>query len=285
MPVNDNDEEKLILYLLGGFLSEDDQSRIEQRYIHSDAYSDELQRLEDRLIGDYLHDKLPERHRLLFEKNFLASERRRKRMEIQRGMEVFFSKNREAERLGAPDPVALNPTLAVSGHRVWAFQAIATAILLGAFLGVAVLSWRQHTELADLRLARSRPPGVEASAASSPREFSLSSGLQRSAAGVNRIALAPGELVAVLRLKLDSAPRRFRRYEATFETAEGKPIWTQYQIEPLVDGGDEYLKVIVPAAVLPRGEYVVAVAGITDSGSRETLPSFVFLSETSISQQ
>ena len=76
-------------YLLGE-LSDEERSAVEERMFPDDAFFDLIQFHEDALIDSYLRGELPGQRRTHFEEHFLASPRRRQRLEVARALESHF---------------------------------------------------------------------------------------------------------------------------------------------------------------------------------------------------
>src|SRR4051812_3826365 len=73
--------ELITSYLLGE-LSEDERSRLEERYFADAELSHEVQAVRDELVDAYVRGRLPQRERERFETYFMASPRRRERVEF-----------------------------------------------------------------------------------------------------------------------------------------------------------------------------------------------------------
>jgi hypothetical protein len=98
-------ERRLIQYLLGE-LSEEEQTRLEERFFTDDEYFNHLLVVEDDLIDDYVHDELSQQQRARFESYFLASPQRRQRVEFARALMRTASEAAVAE---SPSLVTTHP--------------------------------------------------------------------------------------------------------------------------------------------------------------------------------
>jgi hypothetical protein len=78
-------DDLLVRYLLGR-LSEDEQSRVEKRFINDGEYYEQLLLTEDELRCAYATGSLPPAERELFEKRFLIFPDERERVELARAM-------------------------------------------------------------------------------------------------------------------------------------------------------------------------------------------------------
>ena len=84
------EDQSIIGYLLGT-ASELEQSHLETRYFREPHFYELLLALEEELICDYLHGKLPPAERLQFERYFLSTPRRRRKYESTRKLLAFIA--------------------------------------------------------------------------------------------------------------------------------------------------------------------------------------------------
>ncbi len=144
------DEKQMASYLLGQ-LSDEEAARLEDRGLADHDFFEHLLVVENRLIEAYLTDRLPSPERVQFEASFLASPKRRERVEMTRVLLDSFAK-----------PVVI-PTATEGGNwwdRLKAFfqfntftvgLATAAALLLFAFAGWSWWEARQvRQEFAQL---------------------------------------------------------------------------------------------------------------------------------------
>jgi hypothetical protein len=277
VPLKDDEQRQIRQYLLGE-TSGPDRDTIEQRFILNDRYFDDVQALEDRLIADFLADRLPGHERQLFEQNFLASPRRRRKVETQRGMRDFLSEARSpgpevvagpahiAEQAAAPIPVP-------PGHK-FTWLAAAAAFLLSIGLGVHSVSLR--TEITSLRdqLAR-RPAATAAEAPEQTMAIVLDPGIERGGSTPNTLTLPPQVGLIHLRLRLTSS-NSYASYAADLELPDGTLLLRQYRLKPQTTGAAALLDLLIPSSLIPSGDYVVTLAGVTASGKFDPKPSYVF---------
>ena len=275
MPLTDDDERLIIRYLLGDQMPERQLERIEESFIHNDLYFDELQRLEDRLIADALAGHLPAQEAALFDQNFLASPRRRRAFEVQRGMRDFLLSARTGLE-GSSSPAALErrrPVFAGAypGLRLaWGSAALAGVLCVG--LGVSFL--RQRSEVAALR-AQLESAGASPAELSVQRPlaaFLLLPGAQRGEQAGNRISPSPD--ASLVRLRLQTSRPLYPAYTATLELPDGSALWRQFRLQANAAG--PFVELGIPVSLLPAGDYVITLTGTTDSGRQEKLPSYVF---------
>src|SRR5438093_12067908 len=83
-------EEKIRQYLLGE-LTDDEQTRLEERLLRDDDFLKQIQIAEDELTDDYLHGALSNREQERFEKHFLSAPERRKKLKFSSAFKKYIS--------------------------------------------------------------------------------------------------------------------------------------------------------------------------------------------------
>jgi hypothetical protein len=94
----DLNTDKLITRYLLGDLPEEQQIEIEDRAFSDQEFLAGITAVENDLIDDYVREQMPESDRRRFEKRFLASESRRKRVEFARALTHVMAETRVTER-------------------------------------------------------------------------------------------------------------------------------------------------------------------------------------------
>jgi hypothetical protein len=152
MVANHNSEKLIARYLLGE-LSEEQQVEIEDRAFADKDYLATITAVENDLIDEYVRRELSERERQQFEKRFLASAERRKRVEFARALANLATEAPAAERVSrpvAPSAASWRVSLEafVSGLNPVARFAFAAAMLVllvgGAWLFTETLRLRSQ---------------------------------------------------------------------------------------------------------------------------------------------
>ncbi|MBI2838602.1 MAG: hypothetical protein HYX75_09820 [Acidobacteria bacterium] len=96
------EEDKLIVGYLLGDLSPEGKEQIELRCITDDEFFERILVIEDELIDDYARVELPPVEHDLFERNFLTSPERRRKVEIAKGLVEWACRSRGLAAPGAP---------------------------------------------------------------------------------------------------------------------------------------------------------------------------------------
>jgi tetratricopeptide (TPR) repeat protein len=104
--------------------------------------------------------------------------------------------------------------------------------------------------------------------------LSLSPGLDRTGAKVRRVTIPAHAQVLLLQLKLQGI--HYRHYRAQVETVEGEVIWTAGDLAPRPAGNDRHkaIALALPVTLITHSEYLVKVAGITQSGGSESVATY-----------
>lgn len=91
-----NNHELIVQYLLGE-MSEQEKMLLEEQYFGDDDFFEQLLLVEGELIDAYVRDELHGRERVRFESHFLASPRRRQRVETARALVEYATESSVAE--------------------------------------------------------------------------------------------------------------------------------------------------------------------------------------------
>lgn len=95
----------------------------------------------------------------------------------------------------------------------------------------------------------------------------LSPGLVRGGGEIERVIL-PAEL-SLVRLLLDLGIDDYPTYRAALLDADGGELWTQAKLEAESLRGRVAVAVTLPASLLPAGDYVIRLSGVTSGGDSE----------------
>jgi anti-sigma factor RsiW len=155
------DDQVMIRYLLGG-LSEDEQTRLEERFFADDDYFEQLLAVESELIDAYVRGELSGHEREQFETFFLASPRRRERVEFAKALMKRVSRMPEvgapARMMMAAEPMSWRPALVAFLHALspagrWALAA-AMVIVIGGGVWLVVQTIQRQTQFEQLQAER-----------------------------------------------------------------------------------------------------------------------------------
>ncbi len=256
----------LVEYLLGGLPPEERAEKEEHLFI-DDELNEELQATADDLIHAYLTDTLSQGDRARFEGHFLASPRRRQRLEFMRSL------------LAAVDRVSVGTS---GGRRdtryVWRRWMLpaAAALIFAAALAVFLKSSQQEGR----RAAVSPGPAFSPSLSPRPEETPVPDRSRVSEVSLTRLALGSAKPAGVVvtpgtrLVRLEVAVTEDRpSYDAVLRTAVGTEVWRAEGLVPSKAG--EPLAVEVPARILVSGSYTLMIEGETLRGEPRPAPQRV----------
>ncbi len=253
--------------LIGRFLlgtaSEEERRQVEARLFAEDEFLAELQDREDGLVDDYAHGRLAGDAHAAFERRFLASADGRAR--------VAFA--RAAARVRP-----------ASSSRRWApawlpVAAAAVFALTAGVLGVrslrvederraerAAAAEREQALARQLDDARRPTPRAEVAPA-----LVLRAQGTRAEGETQEVARPSSVQALVVAVPLPAGPR-LARYQVVLRTAEGALAWEGAGLQP--DGST--VRVTIPAAALPPGDYILTLSGRPRTGPAAELSDHYF---------
>ncbi len=169
------DEKQMERYLLG-LLPEDKASGLEERGLADYGFFERLLVVENRLIDDYLAGQLSPPDRAQFEQHFLASPKRRERVDFARTFLRSMSQSSAVAAESVPGTIAVVAEEISWRERLRSFfsfnnlgfgLAAAAAVLLAVFAGWSFLETRRvREELAQIKRERAelqqREQGLQA---------------------------------------------------------------------------------------------------------------------------
>lgn len=225
--------------------------------------------VEDELIEEYLDGDGSVLERERFEEHFLTSPERGHRLSFARTLKGRAAAIAVQPLVNAsPEPAvgrrpaergpswleALTGWLRPSGWPpAWA--------AVGAVLAVSLAA---NVWLSTRRLVTPETgPTVE-----------LAAGLLRAEGTLPRVAIPPH--VAGVRLLLELPGDDYPRYRAALLDEEGNELWVAPRLQAETTSGRTSIALVVPAALLPRGDYRLTISGVKPSGEQEPLSSSPF---------
>ncbi len=302
-------------YLLGE-LKPEDQQRLEQRLMIDTAVFEELQRAEDELIDDYLRGALSGRERERFETFFLLAPERLQKLSFAKTLKRYVADHPTKEsRWVAWWETWLafwrsqNPVLR------WSLAtAILMIIAGGSWTSIRVSRLQKALEQAGARDVRKQLMEMQTRnselAAALQREQSQRGSLEQQVANLKTgekpghpsplpsqlqpallsFALTPGLLrdmgssqkinislgTSLVQLELNMVAEVYPRYRAVLQTVDGDEIWTLIWPKTESTGQGHPLRLILPAKLLTRGDYILKLSGMTTSGDFEDIGNYSF---------
>lgn len=303
--IQHHEEETAIRSYLLGLASPEERKRVEERLLADSHYFNELERVEECLTDEYVRGEMQGIEREQFDRHFLKSVEHREGLEFAGLLERHFSEPYVALRPSHPpasrwrkamEIVFASAALALIVAIVLLFRQVsnlhagaarleqqrvaadARAQSLAAQLaeqGHLMATLKQDLAAQEKVLA-AMPMDHTAglSGTSDIAVLSLSPGLDRTGVKVRRVTI-PAQ-AQILRLELIQEGVRYRRYRAQVETVEGDVIWTAGGLtpRPARDHRRRTISLLLPVALITHSEYLIKVAGITQSGGSENLGTY-----------
>ena len=266
-----------------GELGEDGRQAIEQRLLAQPDFLDEVLIAEVELIDSYVNGSLAGRESESFERNFLLTPERRRKLKFARALKKYADEAEpaaaDAADLPAPTPPRRWPFGFLQSRPAFAYAAAASLLLcaaLGVWYLLVVLPQQQRraallSELAELN----RPAaGGGAEAPSAAAVFTLSAGLVREGGGLSKVTVGPG--VRVVRLRLSVADDEFESYQGVLQAeGEEEPV----RVGGLGASGEAGGRVVVlnlPSDLLAEGDQRLRLSGVTETGAVEPVATYAF---------
>ncbi len=283
-----------------GRLAEEPRLALEERLVSEPEVLEALGVVEDELTEEYLERSLLADERRDFEQSFLSSPERQRLLGFFDALKTRASK--PPAPMPAPRPLPSRWSLPSRWQPVWALAAsllLALSLSLNLWQGLRLESAPSaapppRPESSPALAARAAEPSVRTVAAplaptqttfepprtafdttQAPRvpTFTLAAGLTRGSGSLARVAVPAGATGIRLRLELPQA--EYGQYRATLRDAEGDELWTAAKLRPAQGPGRAVL-LMLPAEVLPRGDYQLQLAGVRENGELEPLASYAF---------
>jgi hypothetical protein len=286
----DTEQQKSIMQYLLGQARPEDVSSLEERLVTESEFYDELLMAEDELIDQYLSGDLSESERNSFERHFLLTPERQRKMRFGK---VFNKYVTTADSLPDEDPVTedvpeeardvpkpppkpgydtflpsqtLPPTpwnaRFLPGQNPILSYSLAAALVL--IVGtVSWLAWKNWREAAP------RDPGKVYAVTLTPGLTTRSEGDD-----IKRISIPPD--LGTLRLRLQLTGDDYPSYRATLVRDGQSKVWTGDHLPALNDAGTKLISADIPARYLTPGDYQIKLAGQPATGSLEDVASYRF---------
>ena len=243
-----NDQTTVREYLLG-HLTDVEEEQIEQRLMVEDDLFEELEISKGELIEEYRAGELTAQEKEWFEQHFLSS------AQGGQSFTLAVALGRMKSPRAAQQPQPVRPTLlerltALFKQPRWAIAAI-TPVLVAVIVAVVLIS---------------RPAGQTfVGPALTNNVINRESGPLPT-----KLTLPANTAQLKLRLMLPQPATGTARYEAKLDNrTEEKQI-------NVVESDADSVTVLIPADLLPQGEYSVVLSRINSDGSSQTIPGYYF---------
>jgi hypothetical protein len=248
-------------YLLGK-ISQDGLSPLEERLLSDNDFYQELSIVEEELIDDYLNGTFSESERESFEKHFLITAERQRKLRFARALKKYV--NDENPGLVRPSGNTVQ-VVRQERKRFLGFgnPLLSYALAAAAVVVVAVAVW--------LVLTNNR---ATSNSGDSLLTAVLTPGQVRESGQSNRITVSSG--TKTVRLQLILAGKDYERYRAALSGDDGSEIWKADELGITNDNGRLMVQADVPGAVLHAGDYKIKVSGKRQDSGIEDVAEYRF---------
>ena len=247
MVLGNSDQTTVREYLLG-HLNDVQQEQIEQRLMVEDDLFEELEISKGELIEEYRAGELAAQEKEWFERHFLASSEGRERYTL--AVALGQIEPQPATQQQPVRPTFLERLISLFKQPRWAIATV-TPVLAVVIVAVVLLS---------------RPAGQTIVGPA------LTNNVINRGSGPlpTRVTLPANTAQLKLRLMLPQPVTPDARYEAKLDNrTEEKPI-------KVVEVDSDSVTVLIPAELLPRGEYSLRLLRVNTDGSSQTIPGYYF---------
>lgn len=263
------DEQRIFRNYLLHELEEEEQDRLEERFLTDKEFGRLLAIEEADLIDDFVAGNLSESESERFRKHFLTTPARLEKLKFAMALDMYVAREPPAKA----EPDAIEKVLAFFRARPLeaAFSVLGAVLILGAGLFLLL----RLTDFGALRgddlrqeLVRvNREGGADSVPLSELRRgsastpvLSLRTDSDRGDAGPETVELTSG--VKLIRLLLEVSPASYDHFRAVLQTATGDDIATVENLKARDEDGARFVVVNVPAGFFSRGEFQVRLFGV-----------------------
>ena len=237
MTANPDVDDVLRRYLLGNVTPEVREG-VEARLFSDDAiFWEHLCLVEDELIDDYVGRDLDGKDLENFERCFLSTEERRRKLQFAQALKVHLQRH-ESNR----------------GSSVWS----------GLRRQILAPAWAVATAAVLLLVAVPGAVWQFASSRAQRDEVSvwLAAGLVRGASGeMKRVQIPAG--CKLVRFHIESDGTEYKSYRASFSQVAGDEIWSQANLNAGTIDGKVAVTVTLPSDLLAAGDYYLRLQGVS----------------------
>ncbi len=285
---------RIMRYLLGE-LSEEEQSLLEEEYFADPTFFQEVRARRDDLIDAYLRGELPADERARFETYFMATPRRRERVEFARTLMKTVDQAQASATLTPARQVPIRRWKSLLTPLIpYPRPIIALGVLVIIFIGGWLLlrSQRVRDSVEEAKRATQsqnqnrsrdvvetpvaspnetnqpeiagRPPATPQTPSRGPEPkvaiFALTTGLVRDSAETKILAIPRN--VDLVQLNLEVEREDYQSYRAALRTPEGAEIWSK-QIKSRPTKLNRTVVLRLPVSLFKNADYILTLSGLT----------------------
>ena len=247
--MGEHDHEITRRYLLGQ-LTDDEEQKLEERLLVEDDFLQEVELTKDELAQEYAGGELTTKERQWLQKNFLASPEGKQKHEFAKTFDNYVKNHRAQHQKSTSLIERLRNLLSQPKFRTAASTAIVLVIAIGVYRQIQRVPTPQS--IASLTVTSS-----QGTRSTGPVSGLQSVKLREDALKLTLMlpqAVSPGSAFRVEVLSDDNVTRTF---EASAQDTQS-------------------ISVQIPAAQLPRGQYVVTVFAINGNRNEPRVPGYYY---------
>jgi hypothetical protein len=282
MPINLEDGHTIRKYLLGD-MSAEEQQEVELWLVSDDKAGDLLEAAEDELIDDSLRGELSRTELDHFNNHFLNAPERKRNLQFSRSLHRFIG--------GRSVPEPSSPWLSL--RALFQFQSklaySVAAVILVMVVGTVWMAVRRDQEpqrvdstrdvrqkQAEQARAINEDSKKQTQETTSPTllAVNLLPNLTRTASDVPNVSLKADTQVVQFSLAL--LDDNYAAYGVSLRDADGKTVWNQEDLKPMIIPGGKAIVFTVPGALFGPGDYAFTLSGLSQSQPPETINTFLF---------
>ena len=302
-------EQMMTRYLLGE-LSESEQSVLEKEYFTDPQFFDQMLKIENELVDDYVRGRLSKEVRERFEQSYMAHPERRERVKFAAALAGKLAHIEEVAPVGPSIWQRLR--LAFFGQKPTLRFAFALVLLLVMVASVWILVERQRKHERELaqaaqeakrrereaqQIANERGPADNGQGdtdrtaqptplptASPTRSAPPFVSLALAAGGVRggdssstpTLVVPQGTARVLLQLSLKDEDDDYASYNLSLQTVAGAEVLTQKDVKPIRGNIGVRFVFTVPVNKLESGDYILTLRGVGPDGSVDNLSKSLF---------
>lgn len=254
-----------IKYYILGTLEQEKRQEIEERFLTDNDYFNEILKIEDELMDEYINGGLSAEDRERFEQQFLTISENRQKLNFAMALNRYVKTAESNQALESDNnaeekiPYKRSPfSILRTTNPIPKYVFIAASILL-----VCAASWLVFNSLRRERTFPGNKIGV-----------ALRPGLVRDSGEIKKISFSNN--VETLVLKLELAASDYNRYRAIIQSAEGIKIFEVENLESQTSANGNFVILPVASKLLANGDYQIKLSGLTSNAKYEDIDSYYF---------
>lgn len=182
---------------------------------------------------------------------------------------IWLTLDKQSSSIGQPDEVSVlqNPQAAQANENSRKIDDRDRAVSKSKSENASV-----QRDAAERKTRQTKPQLAQKKETPTVFSFVLSPVLTRDGGSSQKVAVPANADVVKFELKVEQSD--FSAYHAALETVEGNQVWKSYKIKP--QKGKNVINVSIPAKLLKRADYILALKGVKKDGTNERAADYAF---------